>query len=163
MFQQDSNDLHPTHEKCLVKMFLMLAHLFGTICRRQSATMILPPLLKPPSQRTCSMTISKLSFSQPCLSPCLMCLWVWVCCYCYCKAPWALTLCSRWALWKSSLLLFHTKANVHSAWMPCSCCASWFYMKMTAVLLLGVVSGTLWLWPWCCVLTTSIGIIIWWW
>ena len=46
----------------------MLAHLFGTICLKHSATLILPPLLKPPSRRTCLIIISKL-FSQPCLSP----------------------------------------------------------------------------------------------
>ena len=31
--------------------------------------LVLPPLLKPPSRRTCSINVSKLSFSQPCLSP----------------------------------------------------------------------------------------------
>ena len=34
----------------------------GTICLKRSATLILPPLLKPPSRRTGSITISKLSF-----------------------------------------------------------------------------------------------------
>ena len=72
--QQDNYDLHPTHEPLsplgenkqtnkqtkyhLVKdRFLTLAHLFGTICLKRSATLILPPLLKPPSRRTCLITI----------------------------------------------------------------------------------------------------------
>ena len=42
---------------------LTLAHLFGTVCLKHSATLILPPLLKPPSRRTCSITISKLFFT----------------------------------------------------------------------------------------------------
>ena len=44
-------------------IFLMLAHLFGTICLKHSATLVLPPLLKPPSRRTCLITISKLFFT----------------------------------------------------------------------------------------------------
>ena len=34
-----------------------------TICLKHSATLILPPLLKPPSRRTCLITISKLFFT----------------------------------------------------------------------------------------------------
>ena len=49
--------------------FLTLAHLFGTVCLKHSSILILPPLSRPPSRRTCSVTISKLSFSQPNLSP----------------------------------------------------------------------------------------------
>ena len=45
--------------------FLMLAHLSGTICLKQSATLILPPLSKPPSRRTCLIIISKLFFHSP--------------------------------------------------------------------------------------------------
>ena len=41
----------------------MLAHLSGTICLKHSATLILPPLLKPPSRRSCLITISKLFFA----------------------------------------------------------------------------------------------------
>ena len=40
-----------------------MAHLFGTICLKHSATLTLPPLLKLPSRRTCLMTISKLFFT----------------------------------------------------------------------------------------------------
>ena len=39
----------------------MLAHLSGTICLRHS--LILPPLLNPPSRRTCLIIISKLFFT----------------------------------------------------------------------------------------------------
>ena len=52
--------------------FLILAHLFGTICLKHSTILILPPLLKPPSRRTCLIIILN-CFSQPCLSPCPMC------------------------------------------------------------------------------------------
>ena len=41
----------------------MLAHLSGTICLKHSATLILPPLSKPPSRSTCLITISKLFFT----------------------------------------------------------------------------------------------------
>ena len=40
-----------------------MAHLFETICLKHSATLILPPLLKPPSRRAYSITISKLIFT----------------------------------------------------------------------------------------------------
>ena len=51
-------------QKHLVKdLFLMHSHLFGTICLKHSATLILPPLLKPPSRRTCLIIISKLFFT----------------------------------------------------------------------------------------------------
>ena len=51
-------------QKHLVKdLFLMLAHLFGRICLKHSATLILPPPLKPPSRRTCLIIISQLFFT----------------------------------------------------------------------------------------------------
>ena len=53
--------------------------LSGTICPKHSATLILPHLLKPPSRCTRLVTISKLSFSQPRLSPCSTCKHVCVC------------------------------------------------------------------------------------
>ena len=43
--------------------FLTLAHLFGTIRLKHSATLILLPLLKPPSRCTCLIIISKLFFT----------------------------------------------------------------------------------------------------
>ena len=101
---------HPTHEPLspLVKTqnhFLTMANLFVAIRLKHSATLILPSLLKPPSRRTSSIIVSKLSFSQPCpqSSRCACvraCVRVCacVCCYCYCKAPCAPTLCSKWAL-----------------------------------------------------------------
>ena len=50
--------------KHLVKdHFLTLACLFGTICPKHSATLILPHLLKPPSRCTCLIIISKLFFT----------------------------------------------------------------------------------------------------
>ena len=58
----DTNRFHPSciHKKHLVKdLFLMLAHLFGTICLKHSATLNLPPLLKPPSRRIWLIIISK--------------------------------------------------------------------------------------------------------
>ena len=42
---------------------LTLAHVFGTVCLKHSATLILPPLLKPPSRHTCLVIISKLFFT----------------------------------------------------------------------------------------------------
>ena len=64
---------HPTHEPLspFVKTqnnFLTMANLFGAICLKHSTTLILPPVLvlKPPSRRTSSIIVSKLSFSQPC-------------------------------------------------------------------------------------------------
>ena len=41
----------------------MLAHLSGTICLKHSATLILPPLSKLPSKRTCLIIILKLLFT----------------------------------------------------------------------------------------------------
>ena len=76
ILQQDSYYPHPIHEpSCKQKKplakdnFPTLAHLSGPVCIKQSATLNLPPLLKPPSRRICSITISKLSFLQPCLPP----------------------------------------------------------------------------------------------
>ena len=43
--------------------FFTLTHLFGTVFLKHSATLILPPLLKPPSRRTCLIIISKLFFT----------------------------------------------------------------------------------------------------
>ena len=52
------------HQNIFVKdRFLTLAHLLGTICLKHSATLVLPPLLKPPSRHTYSVTISKLFFT----------------------------------------------------------------------------------------------------
>ena len=57
-FIRQGNFCHPLVamvQKHLVKdRFLTLAHLFGTICLKHSATLILPPLLKPPSDPTSS-------------------------------------------------------------------------------------------------------------
>ena len=41
----------------------MLAHLFGTIYLKHPASLILPPVLKPPSRCTCLIIISKLFFT----------------------------------------------------------------------------------------------------
>ena len=64
----------------LVKdLFLMLAHLSGTICLKLSATLILPPLSKPPSRRTCLIIISKLFFTAlPIPSSDAVCVCVWL-------------------------------------------------------------------------------------
>ena len=61
--------------------FLTPAHLFGTICLKHSATLILPPLLKPPS------SISKLFFTA--VSIVCVSVYVYVCvcvrvCVCVC-------------------------------------------------------------------------------
>ena len=40
-----------------------VTHLLGRVCLKRSATLILVPLSKMPSRLTCSLTISKLSFS----------------------------------------------------------------------------------------------------
>ena len=62
-----TNLCHPPckHKNIWWKIFLffMLAHLSGTICLKHSTTLILPPVLKPPSRRTCLITISKLFFA----------------------------------------------------------------------------------------------------
>ena len=44
-------------------LFLMLAHLSGTICLKHSATLILPPLSEQSSRCTCLIIISKLFFT----------------------------------------------------------------------------------------------------
>ena len=46
-----------------------MAHLFETVCLKHSATLILPPLLKPPSRRAYSITISKLFFTAVLIPP----------------------------------------------------------------------------------------------
>ena len=85
-------------------LFLTVAHLLGTICLKCYSVLILPPLLKPPSRRTCLIIISEL-FSPLVrrMSVCMrvrvcLCVSVSVCRWCYCKAPCAPTLCGRWAL-----------------------------------------------------------------
>ena len=68
-------------------LFLMLAHLSGTICLKHSATLILPPLLKPPSRRTCLITISKLFFTAlPIPSSDTLCVCVCVCVFARARA-----------------------------------------------------------------------------
>ena len=68
----------------------MLAQLSGTNCLKHSATLILPPLLKPPSRRTCLIIISKLFFTAlPIPSSDTVCVLVCVCvcayvCVCVC-------------------------------------------------------------------------------
>ena len=68
----------------LSDLFLMLAHLSGTICLKHSATVILPPLSKPPSRRTCLIIISKQFFTAlPIPSSDAVCVCVCVCaCVC---------------------------------------------------------------------------------
>ena len=64
----------------------MLAHLSGTICLKHSATLMLPPLLKPPSRGTCLIIISKLFFTAlPIPSSDAECVCLCVCvCVCVC-------------------------------------------------------------------------------
>ena len=66
----------------------MLAHLSGTICLKHSATLILPPFLKPPSRRTCLIIISELFFTTvPIPSSDTECVCVRACvraCVCVC-------------------------------------------------------------------------------
>ena len=79
-------------QKHLVKdLFLMLAHLSGTIGLKHYTTLILLPLLKPPSRRTCLITISKLFFTAlPIPSSDTVCVCMCVCvrarmsCVCVC-------------------------------------------------------------------------------
>ena len=77
--------------KTLVKdHFLLLAHLFRTIFLKHSAILILPLLLKLPSKRTCSITISELFFTAYPIPPCgrrvcvCECVRAWVC-VCVCE------------------------------------------------------------------------------
>ena len=73
--QKGSNKHHSVKE-----LFLMLAHLSGTICLKHSATLILPPLLKLPSRRTWLIIISKLFFTAlPIPSSDTVCVCVCVC------------------------------------------------------------------------------------
>ena len=58
----------------------MLAHLFGTVCLKHSATLILPSLLRPPSRCTRSVTISKLFFTAMPMSF----VWCMKVCVCVC-------------------------------------------------------------------------------
>ena len=72
-----TNLCHPAckHKKHLVKdRFLTLAHLFGTTWLKHSATPILPPLVKLPSRRTCSVTVFHSRVYPP----------VWCVCVCVC-------------------------------------------------------------------------------
>ena len=65
-----------------------------------SATLILPPLSKPPSRRTCLIILLKLFFTAVLIpsSDTWMCTCIVCVCQCYCKVPCAPTLCGRWAL-----------------------------------------------------------------
>ena len=72
---QDSSTRSKTHqtlahqtellERCLMLLerFLLLDRVFGTICLKHPTTLILPHLLRLPSKCTCSINVSKLSFS----------------------------------------------------------------------------------------------------
>ena len=111
--------------------FLTLAHLFGTVCLKNSATLFLLPLLKPPSRRTCLIIISKQFFTAMPIpsSNMQVCACGGVCagvCVCYCKVTCAPTLCGRWVFWRSSLLLLLLVVVV--VVVSCSPCQnSWDY------------------------------------
>ena len=91
ILQQDSCYPHPIHEpSCKQKKplakdhFPTLAHLSGSVCIKQSATLSLPPQLKPLSRRICSITISKLpyyshAYPPPHPPPTSVCVCVSVC------------------------------------------------------------------------------------
>ena len=59
--------------------FLMLAHLSGTVCLKNSATLIFLPLSKPSSKPVCSESIIKLSTFVTEFTPAFQkwCVWGW--------------------------------------------------------------------------------------
>ena len=83
-------DIINVHDPRKYLLILMLAHLSGTICLKHSATLILPPLSKPPSRRTCLIIISKLFFTAlpiPSSDTVCVCVCVRACvraCVCVC-------------------------------------------------------------------------------